>query len=294
MRKTKVHILFCLSILLLVSLCANAADRHYFRTSLDFSYARDFSRAASVAPYGDYVPIGLSDAQAVIGSGKTEALRTSNGFAPALGLGYRLAHGHFLFDVGVGAEYRQMYDGLAALTNVYEPGVDEEGMQYMGHHSWTDRTAVLSHAGVSLPVMIGGEWGKFYFLAGAKAAVDIWGRSEEKGLYSLEGDYDRYMNAFSGMPAHGFVTDEPYATQPENRALAWGVRACAEIGYCIAGSGDTQIRGMRKTTPKWYVSLFGEYGVTGSKDAYTPMLVGVRVTMLMPLPAASVCKCLKF
>lgn len=286
MKKSVVHIILTFGMFMLVSLCAQAADNHYIRLSADFSYVRDFSRVGVAMDMTE--PIGLAQAQSIIGSGKMEAITQSNGFAPALGVGYRLAHNHFRLDVGLGAEYRQRYNSPIDLTNVYETGVDEQGFEYMGHHGWTNRTCVMRHVGVNVPVMAGGEWGRFYFLAGVKAAVDMWGTNIEQGNYSLEADYERYMDPFNSMENHGFVTEKPYACDPVAQAMTWNLRACAEVGYCLAGA--EQVRG-RKSPTRWYIGLFGEYGVIGSAEAYTPLLVGARLTMLLPMPEPRICKC---
>lgn len=286
MKRARIHSIWMVSMLLLASCYVYAADNHYFRLSVDLAYARDFSRSGGV--FDPTVTMGLADAQAIIGSGIMEPLNQSNGFSPALGIGYRLAHNHFRLDVGLGAEYRQRYNMPADLTNVYERGIDEQGFDYMGHHMWTQRTCVMRHIGVNVPVMVGGEWSRFYFLAGVKAAVDLWGTNTEQGKYSLTADYERYMDPFSGMDNHGFVTESPYSCDPVVQPLSWNVRACAEVGYCVAGAEE--VRG-KKTQTKWYVGLFGEYGVIGTKEAYTPLLVGVRLTMLMPLPELKTCMC---
>jgi len=289
MNNRRIHILMTAGILMLVSVCAYPFD-HYIRVSGDFSYARDCAHGGIA--WDNTAQVSLQDALAVIGSGAMEKGVSGNGFAPALGVGYRLAHNHFLFDVGLGGEYRQTWLKPHDLTNAYARGKDEEGLIYMGHHQWRERRSVLRHAGLTLPVTIGGEWDEWFFLAGVKGAVDIWGRSEEQGLYTLDGAYDRYMNAFEGMPNHGFVTDEPYRCEPKSQAVSISLRACAEVGYCVYGASDGRYK--RKQTVKVYVSAFGEYGVLTSKEAYAPFLLGARVTMLVPLPVKRECTCWKF
>lgn len=293
MKQFRTHNILVTGILLLVSVCAFPFD-HYLRLSADFSYARDKSGVRGDAT-GNYLPdenIGLREAQTIIGSGQPEAGVSGNGFAPGLGVGYRMMHSHFLLDVGLVVEYRQTYAHPGDLTNVYQRGVDEEGLTYMGHHQWTARRCALRHVGINIPVMLGGEWGAVYFLAGVKASVDVWGTSTENGLYSLEGIYDRYMDPFNGMDNHGFVTDEPYRCDPVAQPAAFNLRACAEVGYCVYGANQGSYR--RKETIKLYVSAFGEYSVLGNEGAYLPLLVGARVTMLMPLPKKRVCTCSRF
>ena len=226
-------------------------------------------------------------ARSIVGSGMTEKGLAGNGFAPAAGVGYRLVYNHFLLDVGLGVEYRQAWLRPTALTQVYEQATDEQGYAYTGHHSWTERRSVMKHVGLNLPVMLGGEWDKFYFLAGVKLNADIWGRSSEQGYYSLEATYDRYMDPFTDMPNHGYVTNEPYTCDQVVLPMAVQLRACVEAGYCVYGADSGRYR--RQKSTKVYVSVFGEYSVIGTPDTYMPLLVGARVTALIPLPQKTKC-----
>ena len=279
--------------MLLVSVCAYPAHRrsygsdmsHYIRIMADLSYARVAANGGEAVSQTDAMP--YRTATQIIGSGMTEKGLSGNGFAPGIGLGYRLAYNNFLFDAGLGVEYRQAYLRPSALTQVYESAKDEQGYSYTGHHMWTARRSTMSHVGVNLPVMLGGEWDAFYFLAGVKLNADIWSRSGEQGLYSLEADYDRYMNSFTNMPNHGYVSNEPYACDPVALPMAVQLRACVEAGYCVYGAEQGRYR--RQKSTKVYVSAFGEYSVLGTADTYMPLLVGARVTALIPLPRKTKC-----
>lgn len=283
---------------MLLSLCAYSANRmgqrselnHYIRVSADFAYARGFAHDGYVTDGSEVM--SLQDAKEIIGSDKLERGIHGNGYSPALGVGYRLAYGALRFDVGFGAEYRKCYMRPNDLSDIVATGRDEEGLSYRGHHSWTDRRTALQHVGLNVPVMIGGEWNKICVMAGVKANIDVWGRSAEKGYYTLIADYERYMDPFSNMPNHGFVTDEPYSCDQHAQSTSWSMRVCAEVGYCVYGGDEG--RYSKQEPVKIYVSAFGEYGVLGSKDSYTPLLVGARVTLLIPLPKQQSCTCWKF
>ena len=290
------------SVLLLAALTMSARGRyartevtHYIRLSGDFAYAR--ANAQDGYAWDAEVPMSLREAKSIIGSGMVEDGVSGNGFAPGLGIGYRLAYGALRFDVGIGAEYRQLYLQPNDLTNAYARGRDEEGVTYMGYHSWTRRTAVMQHAGINLPVMIGGEWNGVCVLAGVKTTINVWGTSAESGAYSLKGAYDRYMDPFVGMDNHGFVSDQPYRCEPVPQTVSYELRACLEVGYCFHGAEQIQrrARGRSKShVVKCYVSAFGEYGIAGSEGIYTPLLLGARLTMLLPLPKGRECTCWKF
>lgn len=283
--------------LMLVSLCAYPARRssnrtelnHYIRVSADFAYARGVMGDGYVA--NGTQALSLQEAQQLIGSDKLERGVAGNGFSPALGAGYRLAYGAFRLDAGLGAEYRQCYMRPHDLSNIQATGIDEEGLVYNGYHSWTGRRTALQHVGLTVPVMIGGEWNNVCVMAGVKAGIDIWGKSAENGYYSLVADYDRYMDPFSNMPNHGFVKDEPYSCGQHAQSISWSMRVCAEVGYCVYGGDNVRYR--RNESIRVYISAFGEYGVIG-QGGYTPLLIGARVTMLVPLPKQKTCTCWKF
>ena len=298
MNKIVAHRLVVASILLLASLCVYSARRsssrtelnHYIRVSADFAYARGVAHDGYVTD-GSQV-LTLQEAKQIVGSDLLERGIAGNGYAPGLGVGYRLAYGAFRFDIGLGAEYRKCSMQPHNLTNIQAIGYDAEGLSYTGYHSWTERRTVLQHVGLNLPVMFGGEWNKVCVMAGVKANIDVWGRSAEKGYYTLVADYERYMDPFSDMPNHGYVTNEPYSCEQHAQTTSWSMRVCAEVGYCVYGGEENRYR--RNESIRLYVSAFGEYGVIGSQQSYTPLLVGARVTMLLPLPKQRECTCWKF
>ena len=297
MKGMKLHRIILISVMMLVTLCVypagrrgaryrgNNAVQHYFCVSADIAYAHEIAHGGEGIASADAMT--YSTARSIIGSGMTEKGLAGNGFAPAAGVGYRLVYNHFLLDVGLGAEYRQAWLRPTALTQVYEQATDEQGYAYTGHHSWTARRSVMKHVGLNLPVMLGGEWEKFYFLAGVKLNADIWGRSSEQGYYSLEATYDRYMDPFTDMPNHGYVTNEPYTCDQVVLPMAVQLRACVEAGYCVYGADSGRYR--RQKSTKVYVSVFGEYSVIGTPDTYMPLLIGARVTALIPLPQKTKC-----
>lgn len=291
-------IVVCMLMLAAAGVCARSRygrteANHYIRLSADFSYARSLAKGGYA--WDAEMPMSLREAQSIIGSGMKEAGIAGNGFAPGLGVGYRLTYGYFVFDAGLGVEYRHQYLRPKALTNAYAEGYDEQGILYSGRHIWTHRVCEMRHVGLNLPVMLGCEFSDVVILAGVKLNADVWGQQKEKGLYSLEATYDRYMDPFEKMPNHGFVKDEPYTCAPVPLTTSFDLRACLEVGYCFHGGESTPRRGRgRSNIVKCYVSAFGEYGVVGSEGAYVPFLIGARLTMLLPLPKGRECTCWKF
>lgn len=281
-----------LGVLLLLTAMPCCVAGNYIRINADFSYARDLMRKGEGAPFIEN--IALDDARSWVGSGKHESLKSSNGFAPAFGIGYRYTHRMLLVDVGLGVEYRYRINHPYDIEDVKADATDDTGMAYIGHHTWSDRETRFEHVGVTLPVMIGAEWNNIYFMAGVKAGVDIWGRSKEKGAYTLQGEYPYYGNAiFVNMPNHGFVDKVAYEEPSVPSSIAWNIRACAEVGYCISSLWTEKGFG-RKARPRYYAGAFVEYGFAGANTNYRPLLAGIRLTALLPIPEPERCNCLDY
>lgn len=276
-----------LSLCVLLCLFSTVSGAHYIRFNADFLYARDFAGADAGTPN----TMSLSEAQAWIGSGKAEALLNSNGFAPAIGFGYRYTYRALMIDFGLGAEFRYTTDGPNAIVDLMAPATDDTGLAFAGYYTWNNRMVNMQHVGLQLPLMIGGQWNRIYVMAGVKANIDIWNRSSEKGNYTLWGDYGDFMDPIRDVPEHGFVTNEPYETAPVNGAIGWTIRACAEVGVCLnPQSGKNSYS--RKPQPKYYIGAYAEYGFIGNQESYRPLLAGIRLTILLPLSEKRVCRCL--
>ena len=272
---------------LLISLFGSyalAAGTHYLRWSANVGYVHDMGGKSTEIT-------DLSEAQTLVGSGQTELLTKSNGIGSGIGFGYRYAYNHLLIDIGLGCDFRYRANQVADILNVEQPAVDEEGYDYMGLHTWSTRKNIWQNVGLNLPVMVGGEWSSVYFLVGAKLNVNVWGRTQEKGEYSLSADYDRYMDPFSGMSNHGYVTDEPYACAPIAQSMSWDVRACAEVGYCFSGAQSYSNR--RSASPRYYLGAYAEYGIALNNKTYNSLEVGAKLTILLPIKAKEACMCLR-
>ena len=278
-----------LLLLLLSSVSLSMRGEHYIRLNADFSYARDFAgKGVSATPIGSET--SLDAAQAWIGAGTVEPLSKSNGFAPAIGVGYRFKHKILIVDAGLGCEYRMRFNGLDSLAGVKAEHVDEWGETFIGTHSWTNRSAKWQNVGIQVPVMAGVEIKRFYVLAGIKANVDLWGTTREKGAYTMTGKYVRFMDELEDVPGHGLVSNEAYEMPAKKIGLWWDIRACLDLGYCIYGDGANKNK-KQKIQPRYYVGAFAEYSFLGGNKQYLPLLAGVRLTVLLPLQESKECMC---
>jgi len=283
----------CVAILVFLgSIASGVYGRHYIRFQADFSYARDFASKGIETPDGE--KISLDDARAWIGAGWAEPISKSNGFSPAAGIGYRYTHKALIVDAGLGVEYRIRSNQPYDITRVTANHVDDTGEPYIGTHSWTNRRTTLQNIGVNIPVMAGFEIKRVYAMAGIKANMDVWGLTREKGDYTMTGKYVRFMDELENVPGHGLVSNEAYETSAVVKGLVWDIRACAEVGYCIYGAGKKKSKFTTKGEPRYYVGAFAEYAFVGTAKHYLPLLAGVRLTALLPLPEPKHCNCLGY
>ena len=279
-------------LMLLVCMCTIRVEaEHFIRLSAEGSYVHDFARSDAQMHEGE--KMSLDEARAWIGAGWSEPILKSNGGSPAIGVGYRYMYKALVLDLGFGAEFRIRNNQPYDIANVKADHIDDTGEPFLGTHSWCNRHTTMQNVGVHIPVIIGFEVRRFYLLAGIKANIDVWGTIAEKGAYTLTGKYYRYMDEWENVEGHQFVTDEPYETKSVNQSVGWDLRACGEIGYCVYGGGR-KAKGSTKATPRYNLGAFVEYSFAGADRQYLPLLAGVRLTILLPLPEEKKCNCLGY
>lgn len=275
---------------LMVLCCLCGAQRmmavNNLRLSIDGAYVHDFSKSSLTIPH----EISIDELNTYLGQGLEEPLSHSNGANMGVGIGYRYAYNHFLLDIGIGAHYRYMNNGLSTLHVEAVPSVSPWGYNYDQYDTYSDRADNIHRLGLELPIMIGAEFGKVFFLVGAKGGYDLWGGLQEKCKFSREAVFEKYGSGWTAMPNHDLPENQPYKCDQMNIANSWDLRACAEVGYYLLG----KTRGMMtsKPSPVLALSAFAEYTVLGS-SSWQPLYAGVRLTVLFPSKPAPICKCLK-
>ena len=143
--------------------------------------------------------------------GYSALLHTIAGQPPAAGLNanigadYRLYHNNFLFSIGI----EGMYDLNANRLDEHDEVLlmrDTEG-DIFNMHVHVDKSRDLAHmVNLNIPLLVGGEWGRFYFLVGPKVSLNLYGSTSSVAQITTYGEYDRYYDDFYDMPNHQFVT----------------------------------------------------------------------------------------
>ena len=113
-------------------------------------------------------------------AGYSALLHTISGQKPAVGMNanigveYRLFHNNFLFSAGVEGMYELNANRLEDL-DVSIPMIDTEG-DLFDMHVLVGKSRDITHmVNLNIPLLMGGEWGRFYFLLGPKFSINLYG-----------------------------------------------------------------------------------------------------------------------
>lgn len=245
---------------------------------------------------------------------------SSPGFETELGAGYRIFHNDFLFATGLGVSYN-LFVSNQPIVNTNIDMLDTEGEPFK-MHVYVANCQDLAHAvNLNVPLLIGGEWGRLYFLVGPKFAYTVYGVTSARADCTTSGIYDRFYDDFFDMPNHQFETEREI-TNGGLEKLKWNfnLMAHAEIGWCINRRYLDKKYNVQPEKVTWFVSLYADYGVLnissapadaentfyykqtdeGVKYYVTPFLlskpaynekfnnftIGVKFTVLLQLPIA--------
>lgn len=270
MKKTVLYLfLWSLSLIL----CTESfAQSHFVRLSIDEGYVNEH-------------PINGS-----------ERFRSA-GSATSLGIGYRLAYHHFLFDIGVGARHTFVSNQVPDST-IQGYANTESGNFVLGIDTmFAGRHDCIQRLSVQLPLMFGGEWQRVYAIAGVKVHATLWSKQAEQGekQVHVSGMYGRDPLTGEWISASDML---PHEVQSQKVAYRWAadvpqvmldVRLCAEIG-CRLNGREEQGYFSRND---YYLSAFAEYGFSGLyHTAYSQLVVGVRFTALWQIKGRGKCMCI--
>lgn len=138
------------------------------------------------------------------------------GFGGGAGIGYQLKYRHFLLNTGV------EYEHFNSLNNIFAPDgqplVSEFSMLPYNTMTYTytfNKFGTRTSAGfVQIPVLFGGEWGRYYFLAGPQVGLNLLGRSATSTLLTTTITDTELIDPLNNMFTHALVVDEPYNRKP--------------------------------------------------------------------------------
>lgn len=199
-------------------------------------------------------------------AGYSALLHNIQGHAPSagmntnLGIDYRLYHNVFLFSVGVEGMYElnanRMEDHDEAI-----PMMDTEGDIFQ-MHLHVDKARDLSHmVNLNIPLLMGGEWGRFYFMIGPKFSINMYGATTSSAKVTTYGEYERYYDDFYDMPNHQFITGMPVKSDMLKMKWNFNILAHIEIGGRIGHMFKHKQFRLNPDKVRMYLAGYVDFGV---------------------------------
>lgn len=192
--------------------------------------------------------------------------RAAAGVNANMGIDYRFFRNNFILSVGAEGMYELNSNNLKAV-DMTVPMVDTEGDIFQ-MHVMMDKSRDRSHmVNLNIPLLIGGEWKRFYFLLGPKVSINMYGSTSSKAEYTTFGEYERYYDDFYEMPNHQFESGRKMSSSSIKMKWNFNILAHAEIGARIGHMYKHQMFRLNPDMIRMYVALYADFGVLNLHSA---------------------------
>ena len=204
---------------------------------------------------------------------------SKGGFGGGAGLGYQLQYKHFLLNTGLEME---VFNSRTQFTST---GVNSFMRDYtiLPYNTMTftyrfDKFRDKTQAGfLQIPVLAGGEWGRYYFLAGPKLGLGVIGSARTTASMTTSIVDDEMIGVLSDMLNHALVDDMPLESNKEKLNFGFNLGLAAEFGIYLDEwihplTNKKSTVGRDGYTPWWNnlryrIGVFAEYGVLNVQSA---------------------------
>lgn len=213
------------------------------------------------------------------------SLNSSLGGAGSVGFVYDLQAGHFLFDLGVCITGGQTTFNVPDWSYTFTDQTDSEGDMFDYVCSVNKRTDAYSNIAVKVPLLLGGQWGRFYALAGVKVGVNAFTKANMTAALSAYGQYFQYVNGQKVYMFDRFFDEPPYTdaffanrklTGSEKTSFNVNLDASVEIGARLGFMTDHTGFDVPKSKVQYRLAVFADYGVLDLHKAQTGNAVDVN------------------
>ena len=205
----------------------------------------------------------------------TKTVPNPQGFSPALSGGYRIYYNNFILQTGLGFRYGY-YRYMIADDHVRLDMLDTEGDPFVMHALVRDCKDVSHMLEVGIPLSVGYEKNKFYFLVGVKPNFVFFGQAKSQALLTTYGEYDRYVDDFVSMHNHSFIDDEPIESDWLKLPFDFNITGHIEVGLRLDQFNKTQGFEAIRGKLRYYIAFYAESGRLinfGEKPANTNHLL---------------------
>lgn len=186
--------------------------------------------------------------------------KPSAGMNTNIGLDYRLYRNNFLFSCGVEAMYQLNSNKMDDL-DVSIRMMDTEGDPF-DMHVLLDKSSDLTHmVNMNIPLLVGGEWNRFYFMIGPKFSINLYGATASRAQYTTYGAYESYYDDFYDMPNHQFESGRTVSSG--TMALKWNfnIMAHVEIGGRLDHFKPHKIFRLHPSRTRMYLAAYMDFGL---------------------------------
>lgn len=197
---------------------------------------------------------------------------SQNGYGAGGGILYEYEHNAFLMDIGCGFVWQQAGVEKNDIDLLNTKSVDTQGTEYT-LLTRAKRYDVFKRGVVDVKLMLGGQAGWFYGLAGVKMGIGVIEKSAMHALVTTTGVYDQYFVPFHDQSNHGFRTDVPLEEKCSILPQL-DVRASVELGAWL---GEVETQG--NVGIKVRAALFVDYGFFLTKVNLNEVFITPGTTM---------------
>ena len=266
----KIQIIFAILLAFLVVVPASAAPKKYKKKKKPTSKNVTYNPARvhdihNVAVWGGAGYSGLVNNYNTSTLGANFQGTFTNSFIGGggglLGVGYEYKYKKFLLSVGPEFKIFSSQDRFN-LDGKYVQPLSEYSQLKNYSFSTIDENQLLGQ--LTVPILFGATFDKFYFKAGAKIGYTMLGNyTQSSTLTTTITDPNAYEPDWGDIPSHGAITGSPYEMRGKN-PFGLDIAMTAEVGVNLDKllSDTWQKENEKRQRPiRMRVALFADYGV---------------------------------
>ena len=189
-----------------------------------------------------------------------ENYKPSSGMNANIGASFRFYHNKFIMSAGVEASYQLNINKIENM-DFSLPMKDTEGDLFNMHvlvYKSQDRTHTVN---MNVPVLVGGEWQRFYFMVGPKVGINMFATALSEAEYSTYGEYERYYADFHNMENHQFVTDNQMVSGVLDMKWNMNLMAHVEVGARVDDVYKHRTFRINPDMIRMYLSAYVDFGL---------------------------------
>ena len=181
-------------------------------------------------------------------------------FGAGIGLGYEFQFKRFM--VHTGGEFNYLTADLQTSPFIHQQNLfDPAGNFYVGNYGFYDNNDHYTLGYVNIPLMLGFQFGRFYFLVGGKVGFNILGESSTSTRVVNAGEYPL---AIKEIKKPGFPTKE--RTYPTTTEFEMNYGASAEVGVYLGRYKNKEGKVKRV---KYRLAAFADYNFANIRPSVT-------------------------